>query len=62
MTTLAPVEPNPAVLLWAQESGYALERVVKRLSVKPEHIEAWEKGERVKVALQIQPEMTAFIS
>lgn len=55
MTTLAPVEPNPSVLHWArQESGYAVERVAKRLAVKPERIEAWEQGERVPTPRQLQ--------
>lgn len=55
MTTLAPVEPNPSVLLWArQESGYDVERVAKRLAVKPERIEAWEQGERVPTPRQLQ--------
>ncbi|MFU8848375.1 MAG: ImmA/IrrE family metallo-endopeptidase [Opitutales bacterium] len=55
MTTLAPVEPNPAVLLWARkESGYDVERVAKRLAVKPERIEAWEQGERVPTPCQLQ--------
>lgn len=36
MTTLAPVEPNPFVLLWVRkESGYDLERVAKRLAAEP---------------------------
>jgi len=47
VTTLAPVQPNPAVLSWARrESGYDVERVAKRLAVKPERIGAWEQGER----------------
>ncbi|TVP79359.1 MAG: helix-turn-helix domain-containing protein [Puniceicoccaceae bacterium] len=55
MPTLAPVEPNSAVLLWArQESGYPLERVAKRLGVKPERIEAWEQGEARPTPHQLQ--------
>ena len=54
MTTDSPVKPNPAVLQWARtESGYGLERVAKRLAVKPERVEAWEQGERIPTARQL---------
>jgi transcriptional regulator with XRE-family HTH domain len=55
MTTLTPVEPNPSVLIWArEESGYPLERVAERLSVKLERIEAWEQGEARPTPHQLQ--------
>ncbi|MCC5805110.1 MAG: ImmA/IrrE family metallo-endopeptidase [Opitutales bacterium] len=55
MATLAPVKPNPAVLSWARrESGYPLERVAKRLAVKPERLAAWENGEVVPTLRQLQ--------
>jgi len=55
MATLAPVKPNPAVLLWArEESGYPLERVARGVAVKPERIESWEQGERVPTARQLE--------
>ena len=41
MTT---VSANPQLLSWARhESGFALEQVAKRLNVKPERVEAWER-------------------
>jgi len=53
--TRAPVKPNPAVLQWARrESGYDLDRVAKRLKVKPARVEAWEQGERVPTPRQLQ--------
>lgn len=55
MATFAPVKPNPAVLLWARrESGYPLERVAKRIAVKPERIESWEQVERAPTARQLE--------
>jgi transcriptional regulator with XRE-family HTH domain len=53
--TLPPVKPNPAVLQWARrESGYDLERVSKRLAVKPERIAAWEEGEQDPTPRQLE--------
>ena len=55
MPVPSPVAPNPAVLIWARrESGYPVETVAKRLRVKPERVEAWERGERVPTVRQLQ--------
>lgn len=55
MATISPVEPNPEVLIWARkESGYPIDRVAKRLNVKTERIEAWENGERIPTARQLE--------
>jgi Zn-dependent peptidase ImmA (M78 family)/DNA-binding XRE family transcriptional regulator len=52
---------NPSLLAWARkESGYALERVAKRLQVKEERVEAWEKGERQPTFRQIE-ELAKFL-
>lgn len=46
---------NPSLLAWArEESGYALEKVAKRLNVKEEHVAAWEKGERQPTFRQVE--------
>ena len=38
---------TPQLISWARhESGFAVEQVAKRLGVKPERVEAWEKAER----------------
>lgn len=55
MSASAPIPIQPAVLSWARsESGYALERVASRLQVKPEKVEAWERGERTPTLRQVQ--------
>ena len=52
---------NPSLLVWArEESGYALERVAKRLQVKEERVEAWEKGERQPTFRQVE-ELAKFL-
>jgi Zn-dependent peptidase ImmA (M78 family)/transcriptional regulator with XRE-family HTH domain len=46
---------NPSLLAWArEESGYDLERVAKRLQVKEERLEAWERGERQPTMRQVE--------
>ena len=46
---------NPSLLAWARvESGYALERVAKRLQVKEERVAAWEAGERQPTLRQVE--------
>src|ERR1051326_4159378 len=46
---------NPALLAWARaESGYAVDRVAKRLQVKQEHVAAWEAGERQPTLRQVE--------
>jgi Zn-dependent peptidase ImmA (M78 family)/transcriptional regulator with XRE-family HTH domain len=46
---------NPSLLAWARlESGYALDRIAKRLQVKEERVEAWEKGERQPTLRQVE--------
>ncbi len=55
MPTTIPAEVNPALLAWArEESGYARELVAKRLGVKRERLEAWERGERKPTVRQTQ--------
>lgn len=45
MLVSQPPIPNPRIIEWAiQQSGYAHERVAKRLNVKPEQVMAWEQG------------------
>jgi Zn-dependent peptidase ImmA (M78 family) len=61
MPTSETLPVNPSLLLWArEESGYALERVAKRLQVKQERVEAWEKGERQPTFRQIE-ELAKFL-
>jgi Predicted Zn peptidase len=46
MSSRQTIAINPHLLTWArEESGYPVERVAKRLQVKPERFEAWEQGE-----------------
>jgi Zn-dependent peptidase ImmA (M78 family)/transcriptional regulator with XRE-family HTH domain len=46
---------NPSLLAWARvESGYATDRIAKRLQVKEERVEAWEKGERQPTLRQVE--------
>lgn len=55
MAATAPVAPNPTVLVWARrESGYAPERVAKRLGVKEERLAEWEVGDRVPTMRQLE--------
>ncbi len=55
MPTVLPVPIKPAVLEWARnESGYSVERVAGRLHIKPERVEAWERGERPPTLRQVQ--------
>jgi len=60
MPAIVSVPIQPSVLAWARsESGYAVDRVASRLQVKPEKIEAWERGERSPTLRQVQ-EMARF--
>ncbi len=46
---------NPSLLAWARaESGYALDRVAKRLQVNEERVAAWEAGERQPTLRQVE--------
>ena len=55
MPLALPVPINPSVLEWARkESGYPVDRVADRLHVKPERIEAWERGDRPPTLRQVQ--------
>ena len=55
MSAAIPAEVNPTLLVWAREqSGYPAEVVAKRLGVKPERVEAWERGERKPTVQQTQ--------
>jgi len=61
MPTALPVPINPSVLAWARkEGGYPVERVADRLQVKPERVEAWERGERPPTLRQVQ-ELARFL-
>ena len=55
MATTAAAEVNPTLLAWAREqSGYAPESVAKRLGVKTDRLEAWERGELKPTVRQAQ--------
>lgn len=55
MPAIVSVPIQPSVLTWARsESGYAIGRVASRLQVKPEKVEAWERGERTPTLRQVQ--------
>ena len=61
MQTPLPIPLNPSLLTWARnESGYHIDRVAKRLGVKPDRVEEWESGERVPTLRQIQ-ELAKFL-
>ena len=46
---------NPSLLAWARaESGYALDRIARRLNVKEERVAAWEAGERQPTLRQVE--------
>lgn len=55
MPTAPPLPINPSVLAWARsESGYPVDRVASRLQVRPDQVEAWERGARVPTLRQVQ--------
>lgn len=55
MTASIPALVNPPLLVWAREqSGHAPEPVAKRLSVKPERLLAWERGDLKPTVRQAQ--------
>jgi len=55
MRVSTPALVNPTVLMWArQESGYPPEPVAKRLSIKPEQLLAWERGDLKPTVRQAQ--------
>ena len=55
MSLAIPAEVNPTLLVWAREqSGYPAEIVAKRLGVKLNRLEAWERGERKPTVRQTQ--------
>ena len=55
MSVTIPAEVNPTLLVWAREqSGYPAEIVAKRLGVKLDRLEAWERGERKPTVRQTQ--------
>ena len=55
MSLAIPAEVNPTLLVWAREqSGYPAEIVAKRLGVKLDRLEAWERGERKPTVRQTQ--------
>ncbi len=55
MSVTIQAEVNPTLLVWArEESGYPAETVAKRLGVKLDRLEAWERGERKPTVRQTQ--------
>ena len=55
MPNAPTVAVNPSILTWArEESGYAVDRVARRLQVKEERVAAWEKGERQPTLRQLE--------
>ncbi|MBM3845179.1 MAG: ImmA/IrrE family metallo-endopeptidase [Verrucomicrobia bacterium] len=55
MSNQPTIDINPSLLVWAREqSGYALDRVAKRLQVKEERIVEWEMGERQPTMRQVE--------
>ncbi len=55
MAISTPALVNPSLLVWAREqSGYELESVAKRLSVKVERVLAWEHGDRKPTVRQVE--------
>jgi len=61
MPTENTLTVNPRVLQWARmESGWPADRVAKRLQVKVERVNAWEKGERQPTLRQVE-ELSRFL-
>jgi transcriptional regulator with XRE-family HTH domain len=61
MPTTLPVPINPTVLSWARnESGYPVESIAERLSVKPERVQPWESGDLPPTLRQVQ-ELAKFL-
>jgi Zn-dependent peptidase ImmA (M78 family)/DNA-binding XRE family transcriptional regulator len=55
MPSQQAIAVNPSLLAWAREqSGYALDKIAKRLNVKKERVAAWEKGERKPTLRQVE--------
>ena len=55
MPSYQAIAVNPSLLAWARvESGYATDRIARRLQVKEERVEAWEKGERQPTLRQVE--------
>ena len=55
MSSNQTIAVNPSLLAWArEESGYALDRVAKRLQVKGERVAAWEAGVRQPTLRQVE--------
>jgi DNA-binding transcriptional regulator YiaG len=55
MAATVSAEVNPTLLAWAREqSGYAPENVAKRLGVKLDRLEAWERGDLKPTVRQAQ--------
>ena len=60
MAASNPALVNPHLLSWAREqSGFAPELVAKRLSVKPERLLAWERGD-IKPTVRQAQELAKF--
>ncbi len=60
MAASIPALVSPPLLAWAREqSGYAPEPVAKRLSIKPERLLAWERGD-LKPTVRQAEELARF--
>lgn len=45
MSATLPIKISTSVLVWARTSiGYSIEEIARKMNVKPEKIEAWERG------------------
>src|SRR5688572_27596169 len=45
MSTALPIKISPSVLVWARTSiGYSIDEIARKMNVKPEKVDAWEKG------------------
>lgn len=46
---------NPSILAWARErAGFAVSEIAKKLDLKQEKVEAWEKGDKKPTFRQAQ--------
>ncbi len=52
---------RPELLVWARETaGYSVEQAAKKLAVRPEQVEAWERGERRPTIVQLRKAANAY--
>lgn len=61
MLVSEPPRPNPKVIEWArQDAGYDVEGVARRLRVKLEQVQAWERGSKPPTVRQLM-NLAAFL-